>query len=453
LARRSHLAFYAGDHEQTRRSAAAAVELARDSGDDRALTAALRARHDACPGPAGRPERLALAVEMLAVAARTGDPGTAMWGRLWRVDALVEGGALTAAADELAPLAADVARVGGPHGHWHLDRVTACVAQARGRFAEAREAAVRGYERMRTIERPTATGAFLGTQWALARHVGTAADALALAREWVEPPPRFRTMGRVSRAYLLLRAGCGDEAATQFRLAGPPETWSWPVFFAGPASVLAALVAIELGCDAELEAALLGLDPFRGEHVVGSGLSYCGPAEATLGIGALARGRLDDAVADLDVAMRAADRAGAPGFLAESGHHLARALAARGAPGDRSRARHLAAESDRLVRGLGMAALAGPSAELVRRLGPDDSGLSPREAEVAALVAEGLTNRAIAERLVISERTAANHVAHILTKLGFTSRSQIAARMGGTVGTGMSSPVSGPTHAPAPPRS
>ena len=53
--------------------------------------------------------------------------------------------------------------------------------------------------------------------------------------------------------------------------------------------------------------------------------------------------------------------------------------------------------------------------------------LSPRELEVANLIAEGLTNRQIAERLVISERTAQNHVQHILTKLGFATRSQIAA--------------------------
>jgi DNA-binding NarL/FixJ family response regulator len=59
--------------------------------------------------------------------------------------------------------------------------------------------------------------------------------------------------------------------------------------------------------------------------------------------------------------------------------------------------------------------------------GEAPNGLSPREAEVAALVAEGLTNRQIAERLVLSERTAQNHVQHILTKLGFATRSQIAA--------------------------
>ncbi|MBY8862005.1 protein kinase [Nocardia sp. CA2R105] len=58
----------------------------------------------------------------------------------------------------------------------------------------------------------------------------------------------------------------------------------------------------------------------------------------------------------------------------------------------------------------------GPSAEL-----------TTREREVAGLVAEGLTNRAIAAHLNISVRTADGHVEHILTKLGFTSRTQIAA--------------------------
>ncbi|HEU4515152.1 MAG TPA: LuxR C-terminal-related transcriptional regulator [Nocardioidaceae bacterium] len=53
--------------------------------------------------------------------------------------------------------------------------------------------------------------------------------------------------------------------------------------------------------------------------------------------------------------------------------------------------------------------------------------LTRRESEIAALVAEGLTNREIAERLVMARRTAEAHVAHILGKLGFTSRAQLAA--------------------------
>ncbi|WP_143169596.1 LuxR family transcriptional regulator, partial [Rhodococcus jostii] len=53
--------------------------------------------------------------------------------------------------------------------------------------------------------------------------------------------------------------------------------------------------------------------------------------------------------------------------------------------------------------------------------------LTKRERQVADLIAEGLTNQGIADRLVISPRTAQGHVEHILAKLGFTSRTQVAA--------------------------
>jgi WD40 repeat protein/DNA-binding CsgD family transcriptional regulator len=57
---------------------------------------------------------------------------------------------------------------------------------------------------------------------------------------------------------------------------------------------------------------------------------------------------------------------------------------------------------------------------------PTPSPLSPREREVAALLAKGQTNRQIADALVISERTAEHHVENIMGKLGFTARTQIA---------------------------
>jgi non-specific serine/threonine protein kinase len=52
--------------------------------------------------------------------------------------------------------------------------------------------------------------------------------------------------------------------------------------------------------------------------------------------------------------------------------------------------------------------------------------LSPREQQVAELVADGRTNRQIATRLGISQRTAEAHIEHILRKRGFTTRTQIA---------------------------
>lgn len=68
---------------------------------------------------------------------------------------------------------------------------------------------------------------------------------------------------------------------------------------------------------------------------------------------------------------------------------------------------------------------------LVRRLEGSgaraDGELTAREREVAALIAEGLTNSVLAERLFISPKTAAVHVSNILMKLGLSSRAEVAA--------------------------
>ena len=58
---------------------------------------------------------------------------------------------------------------------------------------------------------------------------------------------------------------------------------------------------------------------------------------------------------------------------------------------------------------------------------PAQSVLSPRERQVAELVASGLSNKDIAQKLVISARTAEGHVARVMDKLGFHSRAEIAA--------------------------
>lgn len=54
-------------------------------------------------------------------------------------------------------------------------------------------------------------------------------------------------------------------------------------------------------------------------------------------------------------------------------------------------------------------------------------GITPREAEVLALLVEGATNRQIAQRLFIAEKTASVHVSNIIRKLGVTNRGEAAA--------------------------
>ncbi|HKE73722.1 MAG TPA: AAA family ATPase [Acidimicrobiales bacterium] len=90
--------------------------------------------------------------------------------------------------------------------------------------------------------------------------------------------------------------------------------------------------------------------------------------------------------------------------------------------------------------GLGAAPLAGAVERLARRAridvgapaaeaapGAGGSPLTPREAEVLALVAEGRTNRQIGEALFISEKTASVHVSRLLAKLGASNRAEAAA--------------------------
>ena len=72
-------------------------------------------------------------------------------------------------------------------------------------------------------------------------------------------------------------------------------------------------------------------------------------------------------------------------------------------------------------------ALGEPAAEATAAGGTGASPLGRREAEVARLVADGLSNKQIGSRLLISEHTVDSHIRNILSKLGFGSRAQIAA--------------------------
>src|SRR6202035_4243256 len=74
-----------------------------------------------------------------------------------------------------------------------------------------------------------------------------------------------------------------------------------------------------------------------------------------------------------------------------------------------------------------LAATAGPPRHEAGANHRSPSPLTPREHEIVLLIAQGLSNKEIADELIISPATAARHVANILAKLGFTSRTQVAA--------------------------
>jgi DNA-binding NarL/FixJ family response regulator len=137
----------------------------------------------------------------------------------------------------------------------------------------------------------------------------------------------------------------------------------------------------------------------------------------------LAEGRAADALPVLREACRTSTELAAPYDCARVRVLLARAYGMLDDAEASSRELEAALEAfERLgaVEDLRLAAaLRGPR--------PLPGGLTPREAEVLALVASGRTNRAIAAELAVSEKTVARHLANIYAKLGVTSRTAAAA--------------------------
>jgi DNA-binding NarL/FixJ family response regulator/Tfp pilus assembly protein PilF len=151
----------------------------------------------------------------------------------------------------------------------------------------------------------------------------------------------------------------------------------------------------------------------------------------------LAAGRLAAAAGDesASAAFQAAiERFGAlqlPFDAARARLELARTIADAAPAAATAEARVASREFERL----GAATHADAAGALLRRLGGGDGrtwpkgtgDLTKREREVLALLGEGLSNAEIADRLVISRRTAEHHVANVLSKLGLRSRAEAAA--------------------------
>ena len=149
-------------------------------------------------------------------------------------------------------------------------------------------------------------------------------------------------------------------------------------------------------------------------------------------------GQVDQAIAVLDAARRTVESLGLRPTLARLQANLASLLYRTG---QRDRAETEARAAHALIEEMATTIPAGPLRDgyltmAINRL-PEplrgqrrrtgDEPLTPREREIAAMVARGLTNREIAAKLYVGERTVESHVRNALQKLGFVSRSQIAA--------------------------
>ena len=195
-----------------------------------------------------------------------------------------------------------------------------------------------------------------------------------------------------------------------------------------PAMCLFASTACDLDDPDGADAAYQALLPHADHYLAGgAGSIGChGSISGCLGRLAALLGRPDEAHRHFAHATAANRQAGVPPYLAETLLHWAQLTAQT----DPAAARPLAEEANATASRLGMAVAARTSRSLLDGL-PDDvaiaDALTKREREVATLVAQGRSNRQIAEHFVLSERTVETHVSRILTKLDLTSRTQLAA--------------------------
>lgn len=410
------------------------MELAERAGTPGAQISALRARQMARADPDGVCDRLDAAERMLALASRTDDPWAEVWGRLWRIDARCQLGELDAAEADLASLS-DVTRLlRQPVADWHLARTRCAIALGRGRFADA------GYH----LEQMARAGRGLdlrGRQ--MQAGAGTKLAALTGDPRYEPFVTMLEARGNAIQAsammadinLALLYASRGDmgRAAAHYHRLGPWRGFQVPHFVALAACNERTRAAALLG---DVDGAAIGyqrLRPWARYFAVGGSgvVTIAGSAELALGCLAASMGKTDVAIRHLRAAIGANHRAGLPPFEADARYELAKILARR-AGRDNSEALVLAADAADAAGRLGMEPLRAKAQDLADTLrqpsgGRGPGGLTRREQEIAGLVARGLTNRQIAEVLHIAERTAENHVQHILAKLGFQTRSQIAA--------------------------
>ena len=422
LARQTQAAVYCGHWTEALALSDDALRGAEVLGDTSLIIEALTARQLATSGPDDVEELVRLADRMTDLGTSTGRADVEMWGCLWRIDALGFVGDLTAIEAETTRLASCVGRIDDRSSRWHLLGAQAALALARAEFERAERLQGEAVELLEQIGHPAVHGASVSFRIWLGHHVGHSEDILDPEVWDFGTDPRWALGARLFRAFVLVDCGRTEEAAVLYQRCGAPQGWDLARLGVLLVWSIAARVAAAVSAEDDVRYLCGRLEPYRGRYVVGGGgaTSCLGPVELTLGACASALGDWTAGRQDLRRAAAMCREAGMPGLRVEADCLLAEALDASGDP---VAARAVAAQAMPLARTLAMSPWTGR----LERFAVADDPLSPREQQIAALVAAGLRNREIAAQLVISERTAQNHVQHILGKLGFANRAQIAA--------------------------
>jgi DNA-binding CsgD family transcriptional regulator len=424
LAQSASVAADRGRGGEAVKTADEALALAEQAGDEEARIDAVRARLKARPMELPLTERLRLGALAVSLGG-TGRPLVALWGHKWRVDAAFEVGTMPVVDAELAGISALAATTRLPLVRWHELRLRASVSAYRGAFGRARElnGLASDVARAELSEDRSTVGMTYAFAQQLALLVGDPGELpegyeelLAIAA----PLP----ITIISQPLSALILGRRDEAQAGYDALRPllrdPD-------FIGQAPGVGVNLMPLLEEFHDLETAEWLAERIAGEPPFASGGAgtFCSDCSSSWSarLAALLE-RHDEAARLFEESIAWDTRLGARPYVVHNRVRLAAVLVARG---DLQRAETLARQAAEEARRLGMPGWLRDATALLDRARLAADPLTGREREIAALVADALSNRQIAHRLVLSERTVESHVRSVLAKLGLANRTEIAA--------------------------
>jgi DNA-binding CsgD family transcriptional regulator len=398
-----------------------AIDLARRLGNDRLLADALQASLWLGLRPQDAPAKLERATELTRLAERIGDSGHLGPAAHFRgvVSYMLGDRAGWDAAHR------DLVRTARVTGEGFFAYMAGCLDYGRqmaaGRFAEAESTCARLQELGDSFGTDDTEGSYGVQTFMLRRETGGLEQVRHLVTGEERPTEHW------APGLLALYTGLGMQrpAARMLRwlldedLPMHESSAQWPAVLT---FLTEAAVALQDEAAARRVRPMLlefdGLNLVAGQFVAvfGSADRYLGEVDSLLGDG--------DPQAWFAAAEEMDDRMGANAHLA----HTLAAWAAhlQGAGAEPERVRELVTRSRTVAESLGLDRALRKLDGLTGEGGVAPDGLTPRETEVLLLVGVGMSNRAIARKLVISENTAANHVRSILAKTGCGNRTQAA---------------------------